>query len=255
MSLHAPDAQAQNNRPLYARSLGDAGHDLLPALAARYDIVRREINVGAAAFSLYAVRDTNRLVDAIDPATFAIDERFPYWAELWPSALELAQWVGADADMRGKAVLEVGCGLGLAGIAAAKAGANVTMTDYEEEALMFAEVNVTANLSPEERARVALRHLDWRTPPSGEQYELVIGSDVVYERRNFAPLLALLRQVLVPGGYALLTEPGRRIGADFFAVAAAEGFTVSLSTADRCTEGGTITVTRALLAVTGGDDT
>ena len=56
----------------------------------------------------------------IDEERFEEDEFMPYWAELWPSGLALAGYVGR-LDLAGRRVLEVGCGLGLPSLAAALA--------------------------------------------------------------------------------------------------------------------------------------
>jgi len=195
-------------------------------ISSRYDVVIDSIPVEAEVFSVMRVRDTNVLLDRIDPASFAVDERLPYWSELWSSSLELARYCISGANVRGLKVLELGCGLGLAGIAAAYAGAEVTMTDYEEDALLFAAYNAMLNL-PENviGTRLSFVGLDWRRPPVMGRFDLVIGGDVVYDRSNFGPIRALLHAVLHPDGMAVLTDPGRGIGEDFFRAAAGE-FTV-----------------------------
>ena len=119
---------------------------LLERIGKRYDTRTETVTVGNRTLSIQSVRDTNALLDAIDPATFMEDERLPYWAELWPSAIALARWVSRYPGLEGKRVLELGCGLGLSGIAAAAAGARVTMTDYDEDALLFARFNAALNL-------------------------------------------------------------------------------------------------------------
>ena len=58
----------------------------------------------------------------------------PYWAELWPSGLALADYV-ATLDLAGRRVLELGCGLALPSFAAALGGADVLATDWAPEAL------------------------------------------------------------------------------------------------------------------------
>jgi predicted nicotinamide N-methyase len=89
------------------------------SLAFLYDVVEVEVHVNGAPFQLLKVRDTNKLVDAISPKDFSDDERLPYWAEVWPSSIVLAHSCLTQFDLNIKRVLELGCGLGLAGIAAA----------------------------------------------------------------------------------------------------------------------------------------
>jgi predicted nicotinamide N-methyase len=199
----------------------------LPAdLSDRFDMVVRDVPLGNHAFRILTVRDPDELLEAITPETFAADERLPYWAELWTSSFALARVCLEEEPLAGRTVLELGCGVALAGIAAARAGATVTLTDYEQDALAFALWNADANLSPEQRTRVALRHFDWRAPDSPGVFDVLLGADIVYERRAFVPLLNLFRKTLAPEGHVLLAEPDRTPGRDFFALAAREGFRV-----------------------------
>ena len=75
---------------------------------------------------------------------FAREEFLPYWADLWPSAIELAHVV-AGWDLAGASVLELGCGLALPGIAAALRGGDVTVSDWSPDALVFAADNAERN--------------------------------------------------------------------------------------------------------------
>ncbi|MBK8878607.1 MAG: hypothetical protein IPN74_08700 [Haliscomenobacter sp.] len=89
------------------------------------------------------------------------DERIPYWAELWPSAVALSRYLlETYPSLEGKNVLELGCGLGLPGIVAGLLGAEVTLTDYLPEPLGFARRNWEQNLSRPARFEL----LDWRNP-------------------------------------------------------------------------------------------
>jgi predicted nicotinamide N-methyase len=191
-------------------------------IAGRYDVVTEDIALGTETLRILAVADTNQLLDRIDPAAFARDERLPYWAELWSSSVGLGWYCTQRPGLAGSRVLELGTGLGLAGIAAARAGARVTLTDYEPDALLFAQYNALVNL-PRERVNALMRFhcLDWRSPYQLERYHVIVGSDIVYDRANFAPLLALFERALEPDGMIVLTEPGRSVGADF--LSAAEG--------------------------------
>jgi len=180
----------------------------------------RHLEVGGRQVSLYQVADPNALADAVDVSSFGEDERFPYWAELWPSALALATFllrtgVGAGAD-----ALELGCGLGLAGVAAALNGGQVLFTDFEPDALAFARANHALNLGTPGQTL----ELDWRAPPQGMTASLVLASDVLYERRFLAPFLRTLAAVVRPGGRAFVAEPGRAIAEGTVEQLEASGF-------------------------------
>lgn len=201
------------------------------ALAARYDLTEHSVSLPSGDLRLLGVRDTNALVDALDPASFALDERLPYWADLWASSVALARWCESPAGVRpGEEVLELGCGLGLAGIAAARAGGRVTLTDYEEDALLFARANLERNLQPGLPAPRVL-HFDWRSNSAPARASLVLAADVAYERRMLLPLVETITRCLLPGGRAAVAEPGRSVGGTFFAIAEEQGYAVTRSSA------------------------
>jgi 2-polyprenyl-3-methyl-5-hydroxy-6-metoxy-1,4-benzoquinol methylase len=170
----------------------------------------------------------------------------PTWAQPWPAAVMLAEHViasvSASAESRdglradhdssgGKAfphracppspqsVLELGAGLGIAGLALAMAGFRVVITDYDEDALLF--VRASAALNAVELHDV--RRLDWRQPPA-ERFPLIIGSDIVFEKRHHAALAALLAACLEPDGRAFFSDQNRTAADAFPHVLAAVGF-------------------------------
>ena len=216
-------------------------------ITTRYNVVAEQVRAGSYAWSLLAVRDTNLLVDAITPAQFEADGQLPYWADLWPSSIVMACALRERPGLRGSAVLELGCGLGLAGIAASQAGAVVTMTDCESDAVEFARYNAAQNLTPAELGRVSFRMLDWRDRDAAGSYDLVIGADIVYDRQLFGTLVECVRRHLRPGGSFLVADPGRSIGRDFLRLASAEGFRLSERTAAVTHHGREFTITLAEL--------
>ena len=201
--------------------------DIPQSIRSRYDTVIGEHRVGTHLFRILTVRDPNTLLDAVTPDAFAVDERLPYWAELWTSALVLAEQCVSSSSFGGKRVLDLGCGLGLTGIAAATAGAEVLFTDYEEDAVAFAAWNAQMNLLPEAFARCSFRAADWRTPGQFGACDIVLGADIVYERRNFEPILACLHATIGNTGEAWLAEPDRSMGYDFFTLARERGWVVT----------------------------
>lgn len=201
---------------------------LIADLSTRYDVEEKRVQIGEGEVVILGIRDTNVLLDQIDPRVFAEDERLPYWAELWPASIALASLCASQPDrFQHATVLEVGCGLGLGGITAARYGASVTMTDYEKDALLFARHNATQNLPPDVAARCVFRLLDWREPQELGRFDLILGADVLYEERNFAPLLDIVDRHLEHDGAALFTDPGRTVAEQFLPFARARGFTVS----------------------------
>jgi len=139
----------------------------------------------------------------LDEDAFARDEFLPYWAELWPAATALAV---ALPDVAGLRVVELGCGLGLPSLVAAARGADVTASDWAEDAVELLRENAARN-------GLALRAevRDWREPWP-ERFDVVLAADVLYERRNVEPLLERLRE-LAPVAYVGLA--GRPYEAEF----------------------------------------
>lgn len=202
-------------------------HDhMLRELSEKYDLVLDPVDVGGRSFSVYRVRDTNALLESLTSRDLADDDRFPFWAQLWESSVALANWCLSSPTIPGATILELGCGIGLSGIAAAVAGATVMMTDFDADALRCAQLNVVRNLSPVERSRVEVGILDWRLPDRTKRYDLVLGADILYERRMFRPLLDLLHSAVLGGGKIMLADPDRSVGQAFFAMAENDGFTV-----------------------------
>jgi predicted nicotinamide N-methyase len=157
--------------------------------------------------------DSDRILD--DPTIHAAnlrDDYMPYWCDIWPAARMMAKVILHEPREQfdlcsGDTVeaLELGCGLGLAGLAALARGMRVTFTDYDLTALRFAERNARLNGFQNFRTLP----LDWRFPPDDLKVPLLIAADLTYEIRNIDPLLAIIKKLLLPEGVCLLTDPDR----------------------------------------------
>lgn len=202
-------------------------------LRARFDVREEQFEHGGWAVELILPRAADELIDERD---YASDERLPYWAELWPSARGLARHLlddfPAPADTQvssdgwaGMRVLELGCGVALPSLALRSRGADVLATDWYGDALRFARANAARNgLAP-----MRTEMLDWRHPPSGAGFDLVIAADVLYEQRNAPILAALLPAVTAPGGTVLIADPGRVYAGDFLRAMQEGGWTVDVA--------------------------
>jgi predicted nicotinamide N-methyase len=143
---------------------------------------------------------------------FDREELLPYWADVWPSSLALARAVAARS-LRGARTLELGCGLGLVATAAALAGGRVLATDWSGEATRFTALNARNN-----DARVETALVDWSAPEeivACAPWQLVLGSDVLYERRNVDQMIDLLPRLVDRTGEVWIADPGRLSSMDF----------------------------------------
>jgi predicted nicotinamide N-methyase len=195
------------------------------------DLVEEVVALRGRDLRVLRPRDSEAL---LDEAAFEHEERLPYWAELWPSGVALARAVGVRS-LHGQHVIELGCGLGLPSIAAALAGGRVLATDWSEDAVARAAANAERN-----GAAIETLVCSWSRPEPIEArgpWNLVLASDVLYESRDVAPLLALLPRLLAPGGEAWIADPGRPPAARFLEQAA-ERFDIRTTAAREIPNGG-----------------
>lgn len=142
----------------------------------------------------------------------------PYWARLWPSAEALAVEVAKHPPGPGTRVIELGCGLGLPSIVAARGGAAVIATDGHEDAVAFAAHSLALN---EQEATVVQADLAGNADALVEQgpFDLVLAADVLYTVANADAMLLLLPRLLEPNGEVWLADPDRAGGRRFLAAA------------------------------------
>jgi len=174
----------------------------------RVETTEDTVTVDGREIVLVRPREMN---DLLTEEAFERENLMPYWAQLWAGAPVLADVVAASVEP-GTTVLELGCGLGLPSVAAARAGARVTATDWSPSALAAVAANARRN-GVELETVVA----DWEYPDdlvSHGPWDLVIASDIVYEKAQIDTLLALLPRL---GPAVLLSEPRRAVAEPFFA--------------------------------------
>lgn len=101
-----------------------------------------------------------------------------YWVFCWASGQTMARFIRDDPDwVRGKRVLDFGCGSGVVAIAAALAGAReVIACDTDGFALTAARYNADLN-------KVKLTLVEDFFDVAGE-IDLIVAADVLYDREN-----------------------------------------------------------------------
>jgi predicted nicotinamide N-methyase len=194
----------------------------------RHPLVARDVDLGALRLSVLTLPNPDALLDALTQEEFdQNDGRMPYWAVLWPSSVALAEAVAKGPSVAGRRVLDLGCGLGLAGLAALHRGAHVTFLDWEPIALEVAKASAwAAGLSSFERVAC-----DWRAPPPLAPFHRILGADLLYEARNGPGVARFLAAHLEKGGEAWITDPDRLHARDFPGDLAGAGLAVRSKTA------------------------
>ena len=197
--------------------------DASPESATAYHgpVTSSPIVIAGMPISLVRPADPDRMLD--DPGVLAwnrADDYMPYWAYLWPGAFLLAEAVAAECWEPGTPALEIGCGLGLAGLVGLRRGLRVTFSDYDGGTFGFVAQSTAANGFTTEA--YSLRRLDWRDPPA-KRFPVILGADVLYERRLVPLVVNVLSAMLSPGGLALIADPYRASAEGFPALAAAAG--------------------------------
>lgn len=214
-----------------------------------------EAEVEGRLWRLSRPADLESLWDSLGQEQFGDDERLPYWVELWPAAVLLARFIAANPQLvAGRACLDAGCGLGLPALVAASAGARVLAFDYEPQALAYAHRNAALNLRGGE-AEPLFAVLDWRAPavPKGAA-EVILGADILYERRFFEPVAAFLEYALAPGGRVFIADPERSVSAGTADRLRVKGWRVATAHSARVAQSGQHQTVRLLEIARAGDE-
>ena len=176
----------------------------------------------------YRIRALSDLQQFADPNRHAervgiSSAQWSLFGQVWPSGRVLAEAMSVYA-IAGKRILEIGCGLGLASLVLQYRGANVLATDHHPLAEPFLAYNSALN----ELAAVPYRELQWSIPDETlGKFDLIIGSDILYERDHAELLASLMARHALPDAEVLVTDPGRGNSAPFTRALIEQGYTVT----------------------------
>ncbi len=162
---------------------------------------------------LETIRDLDEAIDQICEAMtpeeqldpFA-EDLCPYFGVLWPAAEALSIYLSENPHLiQRKQVLELGCGLGLPSIVATQLGAQVLASDFHPDVEEYflrncRHTNITCSY----------QRLNWREENAKlGRFDVVIGSDVLYESKHPKEVAQGLLRYVKPQGKVLLSDPGR----------------------------------------------
>jgi len=200
-----------------------------------YEVKHERIEIaGADDLLIRSLLDRNQFSDPLgDALRVGISSAaWPLFGLVWPSGLRLAARM-ALRPVTAERILEIGCGLALASLVSHRRGADMTASDCHPQAAKFLLENVRLNdLSP-----LKYRHGHWSAedapPTQGEasavalvagQFELIVGSDLLYERDDSGALPAFIDRHAGPDAEVWIVDPDRGNRAAFNRQMAALGF-------------------------------
>ncbi|MDD3618516.1 MAG: methyltransferase domain-containing protein [Desulfobulbaceae bacterium] len=189
----------------------------------QYKTAFEPLQLGSIRLNLATITDLEPLLEGKDP--LSNPSEFPFWVRLWEAAVVLADYLAGQQFDAGTRLLELGAGMGAPGLAAAAAGCDVTLTDYEERILDFERVSAAA--SKLENVRFAI--LDWKNPPEMDRYDIIVGAEILFREEFFEPLLKVIRSALKPDGVVYLAHDIRRQSLKPFLQMAEAEYTVAAS--------------------------
>jgi predicted nicotinamide N-methyase len=166
-------------------------------------------------FTFTTIRDVDESIDILceyfgeDDQDNSLAEKYcPYFGALWEAGIGLGQFL-STFDLKNKSVLEIGCGLALPSFVVTRAGGKIIATDFHADVPLFLELNQKNN-----NTFFPFRSMNWReeierTRADLGVFDLVIGSDILYESQHPKEVAQTLIAFLKPGGKIILADPGR----------------------------------------------
>lgn len=200
-----------------------------------YDVKVQTLAIdGAADLQVRSLLDNDQFADpgGAAEALGISSAQWPLFGQVWPSGLHLAAAMAVRPLNEGERILEIGCGLALASLVCHRRGAEVTASDIHPLAGAFLLENLRLN----ELAPMRYCHGDWSadatTPARGAprvqgHFDLIIGSDVLYERDDGGALAAFVERHALPRCEVWIVDPNRGNRPAFTRALAALGFGVS----------------------------
>lgn len=165
------------------------------------------IEFGTTDIHLCTLRDKQEFFDpeGIAEQLGISSAMWPLFGVVWPSSMVLAHRVNG-MDTEGKRILEIGCGIGLASLLLNKQLADITATDYHPEVGHFLQRNTELNSD----AAIHFERTAWQDVDDKlGLFDLIIGSDLLYEDEHVALLANFIARHAQPQAEVILVDPGR----------------------------------------------
>lgn len=215
-----------------------------------YQVKYETVTVRGTDYRIRSLLDLQQYADpdgcaeraGISPASW------PLFGHLWPSARVLAKEM-AGIDLAGKRVLEMGAGLALASLVIHGRTGDATVTDWHP----LSEAFLLENLALNGMAPLKFQLGDWgRSNPALGRFDLIIGSDLLYERQQPGLLAGFVRRHAEAKAQVIIVDPNRGNRSGFCREMAEQGFSLAVRRAPPALENGQPYKGRFLIFARGG---
>lgn len=171
------------------------------------------IEIDCTDIHLRTLRDNQQYFDKNDIAkNLGISSAtWPLFGVVWPSSIVLTNFM-RSYDFSGKRILEIGCGIGLASLFLNHNHADISATDIHPEAEEFLVKNTNLNNGKE----IPFERASWDDlNTSLGKFDLIIGSDLLYEKENISSLAKFINRHTKACAHVVIVDPGRGNHAKF----------------------------------------
>ncbi len=175
-------------------------HELLDYAQSKYQTRFEPLKIGENKLELLQFEDMEKYIEQLDAQTGSNDKiELPFWAKIWPTSILLSYYLRNLNISLDTHLLEIGAGIGICGLFAAKLGYKVTISDINEDALLFARINILKN-NLQDKAQI--KKIDFTKDKKDENYKIIIGSETLYKEDTYRPLIKFFLNNLKPNQYS-----------------------------------------------------
>ncbi len=175
-------------------------------IADKYQLEVMPMAIGGKRLEFHGIANWDTFVERLAQEGDEYVKTFPFWVKIWEASIVLTDHMIQMGLEKEREILEIGAGMGITGLFLAAFGHKVTITDYEEDALELIRMNVEHN----RLANVSVKKLDWNDPSLTGTYDIICGSELIYNEAFIGPIIDLLKRYLRPRGTVCLAQDIQR---------------------------------------------
>ena len=172
----------------------------------KYELELAPITIGGKSLDLYGIANWDVFVNDLERKGEEYVKSFPFWVKIWEASIVLADHLVRIGLDKTNEILEIGAGMGITGLFLGAFGHKVTITDHEDDALELLRMNVEHNGLD----NVFVKKLDWNNPDVTGQYDVICGSELIYNETFIGPLINLFKKYLRHKGTLFLAHDVQR---------------------------------------------